>query len=353
MIASDVADGRFGIGVQLNSTGAGELRRQGAAAEEAGFTFVSVGDNPEHMRDTFVSLAELAHATAHCSIGTTITTPHHRDPLVVASAFSSVAELAPGRVFVGIGTGRARRPARISELREHVQALRALWSREEVLHRGEPLRLSWDAAPVPIVVCGSGPRALETAGEYADGVIIETGLSEELVARAREWVAAGARRSGRRLEDLQLWWYARTSIGTTAAEAHAESDVSMAAAGANLARHDPGLTDVPERYRAGLRELGERYDMSAHLRTDADNPNRGLVGDELREYLADRIGVVGAPSDWLDRIAQLRDRGVDNILCIGASGDKNKLIRLVGEHVIPHLGGPRGPIGFAADHAAR
>ena len=188
---------KFGIGIQLNSAGREQLQRQAAAADELGFAFASVGDNPGLMRDTYLSLGQLAQVTRRCSIGTTITTPHHRDPLVVAAAFSSVEELAPGRTFIGIGTGRARAPASVRVLREHVTALRELWDTGVAEVRGETVRLAWDAPAVPIVVCGSGPKALGVAGELADAVIVETGLSAGLVEQARSWIDDGARRAGR------------------------------------------------------------------------------------------------------------------------------------------------------------
>lgn len=340
----------FGIGVQINSTGVEQLERQGAAADRLGFTFVSVGDNPGLMRDTYLSLGQLAGVTRECSVGTTVTTPHHRDPLVVASAFSSVAELAPGRTFLGIGTGRARTPATIQELREHVVALRELWTRGETDVRGERVRLAWDAPPVPVVVCGSGRRALEVAGELADAVIIETGLSGDMVERARGWIADGARRAGRNIDDLQLWWYARTSIAESEEAALEDSLASLAAAGAFAARANPALSGVPDSLRGGMAQLGEHYDMASHLRTDPDNPNRRLITDpRLRDYLLDRVAIVGSPEGWVDRISQLRARGVGNVLCIGASGDKDLLIDLVGSRVIPALGGRASGIDFARD----
>jgi len=338
MIITRGGTGSLGIGVILSSVGVDDLARQAAAADRGGFTFASVGDNPAHMRDTFVSLAQLARATSECWIGTTITTPHHRDPLVVASAFSSIAELAPGRVFAGIGTGRARPRASLDELRDHVVALRGLWSRGEVQHRGERLRLSWDAPPVPIVICGSGPRTLRLAGELADGVVVESGLTPELVGQARGWIADGARLAGRDPRDIPIWWYARTTIGETADEALDDALASLAAAGAFLGLGG-GIESVPERLRPGVRRLAERYDLDAHLRTDPANPNRRLLDgdDALRAYLIERTGIVGDTEEWLRRIAELRGLGVENVLCVGASGKKHRFLDLVARRVLDVL----------------
>ncbi|MGC0367039.1 5,10-methylenetetrahydromethanopterin reductase [Rhodococcus sp. 27YEA15] len=328
----------FGIGIVLNSSNPVELQRQTQTADAGGFAFVSVGDNPEHMMDTYVSLTLVAGSARRAHVGTTITTPIHRDPLVVASAFSSVATLHPERVFIGIGTGRARQKATVPELREHIVTLRQLWSTGKATYRGEELRLNWDAQPVPIVLCASGPRALRLGGELADAVIIESGLTPELVDSARNSIADGARAAGRDPADIALCWYARTTIAPTDDEAVYDSVPSMAAAGAFIARRRSGLDDVPDRYRSAMTTLAERYDMGAHFRSDAGNPNRKLLVDEsLREYLVERTGLVGTPARWLDRIAELRGIGVDNILCVGAGGDKDAMIDLVGRQVIPEL----------------
>lgn len=327
-----------GIGMVLNSLNLTDVARQTKAADEAGFSFVTVGDNPEHMLDTYVSLTHVAQAAERCHVGTTITTPTHRDPLVVATAFSSVETIHPGRVFIGIGTGRARQKVSVRDLREHIEALRELWSVGKTTYRGVEMRLSWDAKPVPIVVCASGPRALRVGGELADAVIIESGLTPELIESAKQHVAAGALAAGRDPSDITLCWYARTSIGVTTEEARYDCLPSMAAAGAFLTRRDAGLEDVPSVHHSKIHTLAENYDMSAHLRTDAGNPNRRLLDDEaLRNYLIERMGVVGSPAQWVERLEGLRELGVHNILCVGASGDKDEMIDLVGRDVLPKL----------------
>ena len=196
------------------------------------------------------------------------------------------------------------------------------------------------------MVCAAGPRGLELGGELGDAVICEAGLGADQVETARAAVATGARRAGRSPADIQMWWYARTSIGETEDEALDQALSSIAAAGAFLARADPGLADVPEHLRHGLRTLGERYDMAAHLRTDLENPNRRLVDDDrLRTFLIERTGIVGDPSAWRSRLVALADLGVENLLCVGAGGDKARFIDLVGREVIAPISRPRRRVG--------
>lgn len=54
--------------------------------------------------------------------------------------------------------------------------------------------LTGTARPVPVFTCASRPRGLRQAGEIADGVIIENGVSEDAIEQALNWIAEGGSR---------------------------------------------------------------------------------------------------------------------------------------------------------------
>ena len=89
--------------------------RQATAAERAGFEAVNVSDHfqpwwePGHSGHAWVMLGAIAQATELVRIGTGVTAPVYRHHLVmVAQAFTdALEELAPGRAFVGIGSGES------------------------------------------------------------------------------------------------------------------------------------------------------------------------------------------------------------------------------------------------------
>src|SRR5687768_8462369 len=91
---------QFEIGVGMGTTDPEEMRRVARAGDEAGMSFVSIGDNPGQQMETFVSLTLLTSATRRCRVGTAMTNPLGRDPLIVASALSTLDKMAPGRVFL-------------------------------------------------------------------------------------------------------------------------------------------------------------------------------------------------------------------------------------------------------------
>ena len=317
----------------------GRLKEWAKSADDLGFAFVAVGDNPGQMRDTYVSLTVLAQATTRCCVGTGTTNPLHRDILVTASAMSSVETLAPGRTFLGLARGRAHMTASVDQLRTYVIGLRELWERGETTVAGKRIRLDWEARPVPIVLGASGPRGLQLAGELADGVLVESGVSEDAVAYAMRNLEIGARASGRDLDALKIWWYVKSSISEDRDEAADQVLAPTAASGALVLGTRPGQRAVPEPFWAGCRRLYDRYDMSVHLSTDPNHQNRRLLDQDpdLRQYLLDRFALTGTPTDWLERLNQLRALGVERLYVVAVVPDPAGLVHLVGKSIIPRL----------------
>src|SRR2546423_11436034 len=133
-----------------------ELVRQAQIAERAGFTFALISDHfhpwvSEQGHSPFVwsTLGGIAQATEKIRVGTGVTCPLIRiHPAIVAQAAASVAAMMPGRFFLGVGTGEnlnehvtgARWPLaweRLEMLEEAVDAIRKLWSGDEITHPGE------------------------------------------------------------------------------------------------------------------------------------------------------------------------------------------------------------------------
>ncbi|MEZ5237914.1 MAG: LLM class F420-dependent oxidoreductase [Microthrixaceae bacterium] len=137
--------------------------------------------------DPLVALAAAATATSRIHLGTGVLLPAQRDPIVTAKALATLQNISGGRLELGIGFGWNRDEieqhgvefARRREVaREHVLAMRALWTQDEASFRGDFVRLepswSWPKPEVPIPVLlggGSGPKLMAQLVEYGDGWI--------------------------------------------------------------------------------------------------------------------------------------------------------------------------------------
>jgi alkanesulfonate monooxygenase SsuD/methylene tetrahydromethanopterin reductase-like flavin-dependent oxidoreductase (luciferase family) len=324
------------LGLTVAPTRVKDLRRFAETADRTALSFVTVGDNPGNMLEQFVALTVAAGVTSRVGLGTAITNPTARHPLVVASAASAIAQLAPGRVFLCLGTGRSSmHVATLGGLREYVVALKELWGKGETVFRGERVTLAWPAEPVPVLIAAAQPKALRLAGELGDGVIAETGVTSEGIERGREAIAAGARISGREIDELAVWWYVRGSLAASEEEALDQALGPMAAAGLELGRN-PGAQGVPPELHDAFLRIRERYDVSAHTRADAGSPNRALVADpQVQAYLLDRFGLVGTPERWVERLRELHARGAERIFCAAVVPDPVALADSVGRDVLP------------------
>src|SRR5262249_41355957 len=99
-----------------------------------------------------------------------------------------------------------------------------LLSGDAVDFDGTPGRLAYAAGrPVPLLMAASGPKAIELAGEGGDGVMLLVGFHRGIVDAVLSHLEQGARRSGRRLEDLEIVWAVRTVMAPTMAEAHRQA----------------------------------------------------------------------------------------------------------------------------------
>lgn len=197
---------RYGYKASAEQFGTRDLLDYAVLAEQLGFDIVSVSDHFQPWRHTgghaplvFTWLGALAQATERITMGTSVLTPILRyHPSVVAQGFATLAQLAPRRVFLGVGTGEAMNevPATGSEwpsgkerrarLTESVDLIRALWTGERVDFAGEYYRASKATIyerpddVIPIYVAASGPLAGRMAGRIGDGLIATSGKASEL-----------------------------------------------------------------------------------------------------------------------------------------------------------------------------
>src|SRR5689334_8393476 len=203
-----------------------ELMTLVQSIESAGFDGAGVLDSQMIGRDTFVILGHAAAHTKRMQLFPAVTNPFTRHASVLASSIQTIEEMAPGRMKCVIGTGYSsaatigRKPATLAEMRACIGAVKALLGGESVDWNGTKAGLSYASGRrIPVLMAASGPKAMELAGEIADGVLLLVGFNRKIVERALDHVERGARRSGRRLDDLEIVWAVRTGTASTMAEA--------------------------------------------------------------------------------------------------------------------------------------
>ena len=315
-------------------------------AEDVGFTLVGVADSQSVFRELYATMALCAQATRRVLIGPSVTNPITRHPAVAASGIATIDEIAPGRAFFGIGSGDssilnlAERPATLADLRAYVEAVRALQRTRETEWRGRLARLTWAPRAVPIYLSAEGPRTLELAGEIADGVIVNVGLTPELVRDAVAHVHAGARRAGRDPSAIDLWTMVRANVTDDVAAGLDEIRMELASNAHHVFRFTLEGKHVPGELADAIRRVQKGYQPAAHEAL-GPSPNARLLEAEpaLRAWLATRFAAVGPPAACAATLRGVVEAGIDGLLVTGFVADRARLIRALGEHVLPRLVG--------------
>jgi coenzyme F420-dependent glucose-6-phosphate dehydrogenase len=261
---------RYGYKASSEQFAARPLLEYSLLAERLGFDTVAVADHFQPWRHhggqapfAMTWLGALAQASERILIGTSVLTPTLRyQPAVVAQAFATLGSLAPGRVFLGVGTGEAMNeiPAiggewpggreRRRRLEEAIELIRRLWADERVDFEGDYYKVvratiyERPSEPVPIWIAAGGPLAGKLAGRAGDGFICTSGKGEDLYHALLAAVAEGA--GGRELtnmieikvsydtdrqtaEDNCRWWGALALSGEQKSSIHDPVEMERAA----------------------------------------------------------------------------------------------------------------------------
>ena len=212
---------KIGFGF-LDRPGVREQLRLAVKAEVLGYDSLWVTET-RLARDAVSVLGAMAAGTERIRLGTCIVNSWTRGPALMSETFSTLDNLAPGRMNLGLGAywdplawkqGIDRRKP-LTQMREYIGVLRRLLALEEgvsfegelVKVRGLTLDLGHGDPRVPpdvkVFIGPTGPRMMELTGEIADGALINGILSPSYTVRSLERMAIGAARAGRTLDDIE------------------------------------------------------------------------------------------------------------------------------------------------------
>lgn len=221
---------RFSISIgQLPFT---DLVSTAQRAEELGYHSVTVPDHLDDQPAPLIALTAVAAATSTIRILPLVLANDYRHPVVLAKELATLDAISGGRLEAGLGAGWMSSDyelsgiahdspgTRIARLRESVDVIKALLAGREVNHDGDHYSVhgsSGTPAPVqaggvPIMLAGGKEKMLTLAGEKADIIGINPGLTAgvideragrdatlERTDQKLEWVRAAA---GSRFDSL-------------------------------------------------------------------------------------------------------------------------------------------------------
>lgn len=154
-----------------------------AMAEELGYARAWCFDGVAIWADIWMTLARAADKTKRIGLGTGVLVPSYRHVMTTAAAVATLAGQAPGRVVVGVGVGHGNRmlggkATSWKQTANYVSALRSLFRGEEVRLDGALAKMLQNESfvakrplDVPILFSAQGPKGIEIAKKFGDGVI--------------------------------------------------------------------------------------------------------------------------------------------------------------------------------------
>ena len=296
-------------------------------AEELGYSHIWVGDSHLIWREAFVNMAAVALNTSKVVIGTGVTNPVTRHPSVLASAYATLDELAPGRFAVGIGLGDSsletmgRKQARLAEFEAAVAQMRAVIEGGEAeLESGSKIHINFSQnRKIPFYVAASGPKMLELSGRLADGVIILVGVDSGAVERAVERIAKGAEAAGRKLSDIDLVLWVPCAVS----EKPGAKDAVKAHVARVIAHPLPFTLDEQE--QKVLDDIHQAYNYYQHM--DPLAAQARVIPD----WLVDKFAVAGTPDECGAKVAELKQSAINQVAIIPynvGDADRGETLRL-------------------------
>src|SRR5262245_1599121 len=311
-----------------------EMIRLTRLAEDLGFQTAWLGDSQCLWREAHVTLGALAVSTRTITLGTSVSNPMTRHLTVIASALCSLAELTSGRVLLGLGRGETAvklagvRQATLGELRDAVNAIRALCQGRTVLVDGTEVRLEYAAAApctIPVSLPGLAPRMIQLAGEIADGVLRTVGADARFIRAGVAALAEGLHAAGRSRAAVRVVARVPCSVSEEAdARRHVRSNVAL-----SVLQGKP--FDFDEEDRPAIEKIRRAYDYHHHLSLDAAH------GELVPDRLVDKFAIAGRPEECLARVRALAASGSDELNIVLMSPTPEVLLRTFASRIMERL----------------
>lgn len=308
-----------------------ELIQYGVEAERAGFSGVWTSDhfqpwqsNEGHSAPAWVTLSGLTQMTSRIALGTGVTCPIFRyRPAVVAQVWAALSSLAPGRVFLGVGTGEKLNEGaagggwgsyeeRVSSLVEAVKIIRALWTGEDVRIEGQ----YWDvngrlydppASQVPIYIAAGGPKSARLAALHGDGLITGAATLKNEPEVKAAWDAAKPGSRGQTRPIIVEHW---AVVGD-------EDEAREAAAKWRF---------IPKAWKPGYFDNVSPEEIQSRAEREIE------LDDVLKDWT-----VSPDPEDHLGAIQKLGNLGATHVVVHVATPNQSKVIEFFGREVLPLL----------------
>ncbi len=307
-------------------------------AEVAGFRYAWFFDSHVLWRECYVTMAMCMEHTDTLRFGPCVTNPGVRDWSVAASLFGTLAVQSGGRFDMGLGRGDSsrrvlgRKPMTVDTMVEFADAVKRMIRGETVKYDEDTaeVQIPWaNGYELPVWMAAYGPKALQAAGESADGLIIQ--LADPWLVK---WFTDQAKAARRDRSSYRVMSAAPVWVGDMK-KAREQTRWFPAMVGNHVA-------DIVERYgRGGAGDIPSRltdyiegrkgYDYRHHADKDADHLSF------IKDDIIDSFSILGPVEQHVEKIKELEAAGATQFNIYLMCGEEERLVAEYAEHVIPHF----------------
>jgi 5,10-methylenetetrahydromethanopterin reductase len=303
--------------------------------EASGWDGLAVGEAHGLLPDPYVVLGVAASATTTLGVGTAVAVPL-RHPLLAASAMASLQAMSNGRARFCLGRGDGavkvlqQKPMPVARFEEYLRRLQAYLRREPVeidgvasaMTRQDDIDPSLAVVKPPVDVAATGPRTLEVAARWADGVSFSVGADVDRLRDSIRLAHDACRAAGRDPDELELGCYVQVAVTDNGDVAAREAIRGLVVTHARFSGFEAKATggvaaEQHERYRHAVETMEAVYlsPEGGVTRTAGGRP--GEIDFYPREAgaddLIDRFAIAGNPEYCAERLREIADLGISRV----------------------------------------
>ena len=334
-------------------------------AEDQGYDFCWVWDSPLLRSNLWVMMALVAERTERIRVGSGVAIPGLRVAPATANAIATVNRLAPGRTFLGVGTGNTamrnmgQLPMTVADYAEDLRVIKALLNGETVDYtaNGRTHPVSFQSLeldyvdidhPIPIHVGGFGPRSQALAGELGDGLI--TGIPRGgTIPDALSNVRRGAEQVGRSLANFETTALVNMLMlnpDETLASPRVLQEVGSSVM-VNVHYLYDRFLETDAAPPAFVHSIWDEY-VDFRQQRDADrsvsdvhSSHYGHLDEQEERFVTPELirscAIVGQPGDIVEQLTELERQGLDGINFIPPVDQQYEICARFASEVIPRI----------------
>ncbi len=276
--------------------------------------------------------------TKRMIVGTGVTSPFRRHPQILAMEAATLNEISNGRFILGLGAAEnsivnygLHIPV-VQGMKDTFNIVRGILSNENFSYTSEVFSLKasqkqWSMENLPIYMGAIGPRMLDLAGEYADGLLITRrgGFSPTYLKYAIDRVIKTAKLKGRNYAKINFLAFFETSLSKNGSLA--KQFIKRTLATYTL----PQMPDIVLK-KAGIPETDIQAVRSSYLKGDVQTAVRHVTDDMVETF-----ALAGTPSECLEKLQEHVSSGLKVPILYVHGPDTRAAIELAARQVVPHL----------------